>query len=95
MAPVNNVTMSGMIVRCLNSKAPAAFSSCFAHVQGSLSLETFACASVASVMASVSKLNSFRPQNPDKEMNRQELLNQPMRVQIAGLPCTVIISLSE
>ena len=24
-------------------------------------------------------------QNPDKEMNRQELLNQPMRVQIAGL----------
>ena len=88
MAPVNNVTMSGMNVRCLNSKAPAtfSFSSCFAHVQGSWSLETFACASVASVMASVSKLNSFRPQNPDKEMNRRELLNQPMRVQIAGLP---------
>ena len=31
----------------------------------------------------------------DKEMNRRELLNQPMRVQFAGLPCTVIISLSE
>ena len=27
------------------------------------------------------------------QMNRQELLNQPMRVQIAGLPC--IISLSQ
>ena len=34
-------------------------------------------------------------QNPDKEMNRQDLLNQPMRMQIAGLPCTVIFSLSE
>ena len=34
-------------------------------------------------------------QNPNKEMNRQELLNQPMRVQFAGLPHTVIISLSE
>ena len=34
-------------------------------------------------------------QNPNKEMNRRELLNQPMRVQIAGLPHTVIISLSE
>ena len=30
-----------------------------------------------------------------KEMYRRELLNQPMRVQIAGLPHTVIISLSE
>ena len=36
-----------------------------------------------------------QPQNPDKEMNRRELLNQLMRVQIAGLPYTVIISLSE
>ena len=35
------------------------------------------------------------PQNPNKEMNRRELLNQPMRVQIAGLPHTVIIPLSE
>ena len=34
-------------------------------------------------------------QNPDKEINMWELLNQPMRVQIAGLPHTVIISLSE
>ena len=36
-------------------------------------------------------------QNSNKEMNRQELLNQPMRVQIAGLQHTVIviISLSE
>jgi len=32
---------------------------------------------------------------PDKEMNRRELLNKPMRVQIAGLTCTVKISLSE
>ena len=31
----------------------------------------------------------------DKEVYRQELLNKPMRVQIAGLPCTVIILLSE
>ena len=31
----------------------------------------------------------------DKEMYRQELLNQPMRVKIAGLPRTVTISLSE
>ena len=31
----------------------------------------------------------------DKEVYRQELLNQPMRVQIAGLPRTVIISLPE
>ena len=31
----------------------------------------------------------FEPQNPDKEMNRRELSNQPMRVQIAGLPHTV------
>ena len=30
----------------------------------------------------------------DKKMNRRDLLNQPMRVQIAGLQCTVIISLS-
>ena len=36
-----------------------------------------------------------QPQNPNKEKNRQEHLNQPMRVQIAGLPRTVIISLSE
>ena len=34
-------------------------------------------------------------QNPNKETNRQEVLNQPMREQIAGLPNTVIISLSE
>ena len=34
-------------------------------------------------------------ENPDKEQNRQELLTHPMRVQIAGLPGTVIISLSE
>ena len=27
----------------------------------------------------------------NKEMNRRELLNQPMRVQFVGLPCTVII----
>ena len=31
----------------------------------------------------------------DKEVYRRELLNQPMRVQIAGLPHTVLISLSE
>ena len=31
----------------------------------------------------------------NKEMNKWELLNQPMRVQFVGLPCTVIISLSE
>ena len=30
-----------------------------------------------------------------RQGNRQELLNQPMRVQIAGLPHTVIISFSE
>ena len=34
-------------------------------------------------------------QNPDKEMNRREVLNQPMREQIAGLSQTFIISLSE
>ena len=28
----------------------------------------------------------YLPQNPDKEVNRQELLTQPMRVQITGLP---------
>ena len=28
----------------------------------------------------------------DKDMNRRELLNQPMRVQISGLQHTVIIS---
>ena len=47
----------------------------------------------------ISQLDFFihwcMPQNPNKEMNRRELLNQPMRVQIAGLPHTVIISLSE
>ena len=31
----------------------------------------------------------------DKEVYRRELLNQPMWVQIAGLPCTVTILLSE
>ena len=31
----------------------------------------------------------------DKEMNRRELLNQQMRVQISGLQQTVMISLSE
>ena len=30
-----------------------------------------------------------------RQMNRRELLNQPMRVQMVGPPCTVIISLSE
>ena len=35
------------------------------------------------------------PIETDKEMYRQELLNQPMRVQTAGLPRTVIISFSE
>ena len=35
------------------------------------------------------------PIETDKEMNRKEILNQPMRVQIASLPCTVIISISE
>ena len=34
-------------------------------------------------------------QIPNKEMNRGELLKQPMRVQIAGHPHTVTISLSE
>jgi len=34
-------------------------------------------------------------ENPNKEMNRREVLNQPMREQIAGLPHTVIISISE
>ena len=33
--------------------------------------------------------------NSDKKLNRQELLTQPMRVQIAGLARTVLISLSE
>ena len=39
--------------------------------------------------------NAINPTESNKEMNRKELLNQPKSVQIAGLPCTVIISLSE
>ena len=38
------------------------------------------------------KTNTFQPTETDKEVYRQELLNQPM---IASLPRTVIISLSE
>ena len=34
-------------------------------------------------------------QNPDKELNRRELLTQPMRVQVVGLPHTATILLSE
>ena len=42
-------------------------------------------------------LNKFKDMliETDKEMYRRELLNQPMRVQIAGPPLTVIISKSE
>ena len=39
--------------------------------------------------------NATNPTESNKEMNRQELLNQPMRVQIAGLQHTVKLSLSE
>ena len=53
------------------------------------------CCQMENQMRRIKIFSLSKGKESNKEMNRRELLNQPMRVQIAGLPHTDIISLSE